>query len=316
MAQQPVEGRSLHARPGRPGRGREAAHTSTSRCSARAPSTTTGGRRRRTTSAPACSTRRSWPSGADDFDEDRWELFDLETDFSEAHDRAGGEPERLRHLTDLWTAEAARNNVLPISDGLVDRLAGFIPAAWPAGQDRVFRPGGGPVCDESVPLAVGRLPHDGGRRRPRGRRGERRGLRAGRLVRWLCPLRGGRPHALQLRPLHRHPGVGKPPSRWPPGATKSPSSTAWARARTPPGGWCSWWTAPRSARSPSKGHSPSRCSTVARGFASATTAGSRCRRATQPPAPFAGVVHQLRVEAPGALQADPDDEVRAALHAD
>jgi len=36
----------------------------------------------------------------------------------------------------------------------------------------------------------------------------------------------------------------------------------------------------------------------------------------EPPAPFTGVVHQLRVEAPGALQPDPDDEVRSALHAD
>jgi len=46
--------------------------------------------------------------GSRNFDEDRWELFDLEADFSEATDRAGDEPERLRHLTELWTAAAAR----------------------------------------------------------------------------------------------------------------------------------------------------------------------------------------------------------------
>ena len=33
-----------------------------------------------------------------------------------------------------------RNNVLPISDGLVDRFGGFIPPAWPAGPTRTFRP--------------------------------------------------------------------------------------------------------------------------------------------------------------------------------
>ena len=93
--------------------------------------------------------------GSRDFDEDRWELFDLTVDFSEAHDRADDEPERVRQLRDLWDAEAERNNVLPISDGLVDRFAGFIPPPWPAGSSRVFLPGGGPVADESVPLLWG-----------------------------------------------------------------------------------------------------------------------------------------------------------------
>jgi arylsulfatase len=93
--------------------------------------------------------------GSRDFDEDRWELFDLSTDFSEATDRADDEPQRLQRLRALWDAEAERNNVLPISDGLVDRFAGFIPPAWPAGTARTFLPGGGPVTDESVPMLWG-----------------------------------------------------------------------------------------------------------------------------------------------------------------
>jgi arylsulfatase len=93
--------------------------------------------------------------GSRNFDEDRWELFDLGTDFSEAADRAADDPERLRHLIDLWTAEAGHNDVLPISDGLVDRFGGFIPPAWPPGQSRTFLPGGGPITDESVPLLWG-----------------------------------------------------------------------------------------------------------------------------------------------------------------
>ena len=36
----------------------------------------------------------------------------------------------------------------------------------------------------------------------------------------------------------------------------------------------------------------------------------------QPPAPFSGVVHTLRVDAPGTLRPEPEDEVRVALHAD
>ena len=65
--------------------------------------------------------------GSRTFGEDRWELFDLSVDFSEANDLSEQHPERVRALADLWTAEAERNNVLPVSDGLVDRLGGFIP---------------------------------------------------------------------------------------------------------------------------------------------------------------------------------------------
>ena len=38
---------------------------------------------------------------------------------------------------------------------MVDRFGGFIPPAWPAGPSRTFRPGGGPVADESIPLLWG-----------------------------------------------------------------------------------------------------------------------------------------------------------------
>ncbi|MGP0032191.1 MAG: arylsulfatase [Acidimicrobiales bacterium] len=94
-------------------------------------------------------------TGSRDFAQDRWELFDLSEDFSEARDRAAEEPGRLRQLTELWAAEAGRNQVLPISDGLLDRFAGFIAPAWPAGAAQTYRPGGGPVHDESVPLLWG-----------------------------------------------------------------------------------------------------------------------------------------------------------------
>ena len=43
-----------------------------------------------------------------------WELYNIESDFSEADDLAATEPARLRALQELWWAEAARNNVLPV----------------------------------------------------------------------------------------------------------------------------------------------------------------------------------------------------------
>jgi arylsulfatase len=51
-----------------------------------------------------------------------WELYNLETDFSQAHDLAATEPARLRALQDLWWAEAARNHVLPLDARKTIRL--------------------------------------------------------------------------------------------------------------------------------------------------------------------------------------------------
>jgi arylsulfatase A-like enzyme len=50
--------------------------------------------------------------------DDRWELYDLEHDFSQARDLAGREPERLRSLQALFEVEAARNQVLPIGEDI------------------------------------------------------------------------------------------------------------------------------------------------------------------------------------------------------
>lgn len=48
------------------------------------------------------------------FDADRWELYDLRNDFSQAHDLAAREPGRLRQLQALFLEEAGRNQVLPL----------------------------------------------------------------------------------------------------------------------------------------------------------------------------------------------------------
>jgi arylsulfatase len=50
--------------------------------------------------------------------DDVWELYDLNNDFSEAHDLASQHPDKLDELIELWWEEAAKYNVLPIEDGL------------------------------------------------------------------------------------------------------------------------------------------------------------------------------------------------------
>ena len=81
------------------------------------------------------------------------------TDFSEVDRPVRGRAGAGRaHVADLWTAEAERNHVLPISDGLVDRFSGFIPPAWPAGRHADVPARGWAGARRVRPAAVGRLP--------------------------------------------------------------------------------------------------------------------------------------------------------------
>ena len=50
--------------------------------------------------------------------DDVWELYDLNNDFSEAHDLSATHPEKLDELIELWWEEAAKYKVLPVSDGM------------------------------------------------------------------------------------------------------------------------------------------------------------------------------------------------------
>ena len=64
------------------------------------------------------------------YSDDEWELYHVAEDFSESHNLAVQEPERLRVLIDRWWAEAGRNDVLPLDDR-ASRPTG--PARHPVG---------------------------------------------------------------------------------------------------------------------------------------------------------------------------------------
>jgi arylsulfatase len=55
-------------------------------------------------------------------DQDVWELYDLNNDFSETNDLAAAHPDKLRELEALWWEEAAKYKVLPVDDGSGSRL--------------------------------------------------------------------------------------------------------------------------------------------------------------------------------------------------
>jgi hypothetical protein len=54
------------------------------------------------------------------FDDDVWELYDTTTDWSQAHDLAQEQPDKLHELQRLFLIEAARYNVLPLDDRMVE----------------------------------------------------------------------------------------------------------------------------------------------------------------------------------------------------
>jgi arylsulfatase len=52
----------------------------------------------------------------------KWELYNVDQDFSEANDLAAKEPKRLRQLQDLFWAEAGNYNVLPLDNSKAERF--------------------------------------------------------------------------------------------------------------------------------------------------------------------------------------------------
>lgn len=95
---------------------------------------------------------RSLMEGSRSFEEDRWALFRLDQDFSEASDLAHEHPDVVQRLQDLWLTEAVRNNVLPLEDAMHARDPGMMsPPGYPPQRRSVFRPGASPIVERSLP---------------------------------------------------------------------------------------------------------------------------------------------------------------------
>jgi len=55
------------------------------------------------------------------FDADTWELYDTTKDWSQAHDLAKEQPQKLAELQRQWLIEATKYNALPLDDRLIER---------------------------------------------------------------------------------------------------------------------------------------------------------------------------------------------------
>ena len=86
------------------------------------------------------------------FDEDLWELYDGDSDYSQARDLAAAKPEKVAELQRLWLIEATKYNVLPLDDRGAERLEPSL-AGRPTlihGTSQRFYSGMGRLTENSV----------------------------------------------------------------------------------------------------------------------------------------------------------------------
>ena len=143
-------------------------------------------------------------------DDDVWELYDGNTDWSQARDLAAEQPERLAKLQRLWLIEAVKYNVLPIDDRRFERLNATI-AGRPqliTGTSQVLFPGMKRLSENSVIDIKNRsFTRDRRRRRPP-TNGPTNGViiaQGGRFGGWALYVKTG-PGQVRLQPA-RHAGV-------------------------------------------------------------------------------------------------------------
>ncbi|CAN5237642.1 arylsulfatase [soil metagenome] len=85
------------------------------------------------------------------FDNDRWELFHLDADFSESNDLASAHPDKLKALIEVWWQEAERRQVLPLDDRFAPRFAENAARAQGARRRFVFHAGMGHLPSDVAP---------------------------------------------------------------------------------------------------------------------------------------------------------------------
>jgi hypothetical protein len=86
------------------------------------------------------------------FDDDVWELYDGTVDYSQAHNLAAEQPDRLANLQRLWLIEAVKYNVVPLDDRTGERFEPSM-AGRPTlirGTSQLFYPGMGRLSENSV----------------------------------------------------------------------------------------------------------------------------------------------------------------------
>ena len=92
-------------------------------------------------------------SGRGPIEDDVWELYHLDGDFSQARDLAKAEPARLRELQELFLAEFAKNRGLPLHDSA---RADDLPRLSSGRSSFVFRAGAIGIPESAAPAIFNR----------------------------------------------------------------------------------------------------------------------------------------------------------------
>jgi hypothetical protein len=86
-----------------------------------------------------------------DFDHDKWELYDLANDFSEANDVSAKFPDKLKELQDAFWVEAKKYDVLPLDDRFSERGDPSLrPSLIAARTDFAYYPGAAFIPEPSA----------------------------------------------------------------------------------------------------------------------------------------------------------------------
>ena len=97
--------------------------------------------------------RLPWENvGSVDFESDIWELYHVAEDFSESNNLATKYPKKLRELQDMFIAESAKYNVLPLDDRVIERADVLLRPSYFYGRKSVtFYPGMTRLPEGSAP---------------------------------------------------------------------------------------------------------------------------------------------------------------------
>jgi len=84
------------------------------------------------------------------FEQDKWELYNLNLDFAEVHDVAGEYPDTLKDLQALWGQEAQKHNA-SLQEMSFAQMAAGTPDAVNARNNFKYYPGVGPINSDAAP---------------------------------------------------------------------------------------------------------------------------------------------------------------------
>jgi arylsulfatase len=90
--------------------------------------------------------------GTADFADDRWELYNVDEDFSQSEDLAARRPDKLRELQERFWVEAGRYDVLPLDDRFAERMDATLRPSFFGGRKEItLFPGMGRLPEGSAP---------------------------------------------------------------------------------------------------------------------------------------------------------------------